>query len=42
MSVMRVIKVKETYTEWFITVIESTLPSNNLKPLSIWYKNDVY
>ena len=42
MSVMRTIKVEETYKEWFKTVIKFTLPSSSLKPLSIEYVNDVY
>ena len=42
MSVMRVIKVEETFKEWFKKVIKFTLQSNNLKPLSIGYANDVY
>ena len=42
MSVMTAIKVKETYKEWFKTVIKFTLPSSSLKPLSIEYLNDVY
>ena len=39
---MRVAKVKETFKEWFKKVIKFTLSSNNLKPLSIEYVNDVY
>ena len=39
---MRTIKVKETYKEWFKTVIKFTLPSSSFKPLSIEYVNDVY
>ena len=42
MSVMRAIKVKETYKEWFKTVIKFTLPSSSLKPLSTEYVNDMY
>ena len=42
MSVMAAIKVKETYKEWFMTVIKFTLPSSSLKPLSIEYLNNVY
>ena len=42
MSVMKAIKVKETYKEWFKTVIKFTLPSGSLKPLLIQYVNDVY
>ena len=42
MSVMRAIKVRETYKEWFKTVIKFTLSSSSLKPLSIEYVNDVY
>ena len=42
MSVMRAIKVKETFKEWFKTVVKFTLPSSSLKPLSIEYVNDVF
>ena len=42
MSVMTAIKVKETYKEWFKTVIKFTLPSSSLMPLAIEYLNDVY
>ena len=42
MSVMRAIKVKETYKEWFETVIKFTLPSSSLTSLSIEYVNGVY
>ena len=42
MSVMRAIKVKETYKEWFKTVIKFTLPSSSLKPLSTECVNDMY
>ena len=31
MSVMRAIKVKEIYKEWFKTVIKFTLPNSSLK-----------
>ena len=42
MSVMRTIKAKGTYKEWFKTVIKFTLASLSLKPLSIEYVNDMY
>ena len=42
MSIMRAIKVKETYKEWFKAVIKFTLPSSTLKPISIEYVNNVY
>ena len=42
MSVMRAIKVKETYKKWFKTVIKFTMPSARLKPLSTEYMNDMY
>ena len=42
MSVMRAIKVKETFKEWFKTVIKLTLPSSSLISLSIEYVNDVH
>ena len=42
MSLMRAIKVKDTYKEWIKTVIKFTLPISSLKPLSIEYVNDVY
>ena len=35
MSVVRTIKIKETYKEWFKTVIKFTLPSSSLKLSSI-------
>ena len=41
MSVIKVVKVKETYKEWFKIVVEFTLPSSSLKPLSIEYVNDI-
>ena len=41
MSVIRVIKVKETYKEWFKIVIEFILPISSLKLLSIEYVNDI-
>ena len=41
-SVMRAIKVKETFKEWFKTVIKLTLPSCSLISLSIEYVNDVH
>ena len=37
MSVMRAITVKETYKEWFKTVIKFTLPNSSLNPLSIMW-----
>ena len=42
MSIMRVIKVRETYKEWFKTVTKFTLPNSSLKPLSTEYVNDMY
>ena len=42
MLVVRTSKIKQTYKECFKTVIKFTLPSSNLKPLSIEYLNDVY
>ena len=42
MSVMRAAKVKETCKEWFKTVIEFTLSSRSLKPLSVEYVNNMY
>ena len=39
---MRVIKVRETYKEWFKTVIKFTLPSSSLKPLTTEHVNDMY
>ena len=42
MSVIRAIKVKETYKEWLKTVIKFTLPSSSLKALSIEYVNNMY
>ena len=41
MSVMRAVKVKETYKEWFKTV-KFTLSSSSLNPLSAEYVNDIY
>ena len=38
---MRAIKVKKTNKEWFKAVMKFTLPSSNLKTLSIEYVNDV-
>ena len=42
MSVMRAVKVKETYKEWFKTVIKFTLSSSSLNPLLAEYVNDIY
>ena len=42
MSFIRAIKGKETYKEWFETVIKFTLPSSSLTSLSIEYVNGVY
>ena len=39
---MRAIKVKETYKEWFETVIRFTRPSSSLKSSSIESVNDFY
>ena len=41
MSVMTAIKVKETFKEWFKTVVKFTLPSSSLKPLSIENVNNL-
>ena len=41
MSVMRAVKVKETYKEWFKTV-KFTLSSSSLNPLSAEYVKDIY
>ena len=42
MTVMRAIKVKETYKEWLKNVTKLTLPSSSLRPLPIEYVNDMY
>ena len=42
MSVMRTIKVKETFKEWFKTVVKFTLPSSSWKSLSVEGVNDVH
>ena len=39
---MRAIKSKETWKQWFKTVIKFILSSGNLKPLSIGYVKDEY
>ena len=42
MPVMKAIKVRKTYKDWFKAVIKFTLRSSILKPLSIEYMNDTY
>ena len=37
----KVIKIKESFKEWFKAVVKFTLPSNSLKPLSIECVNNV-